>query len=221
MTQNCVICEKPFEARRRVDKTCSVECQIEHRRALNRDKAKRHYAEHLRRPPRSDSTCKGCGANIPAPRTGPIRIWCVACRANNEAARVKARYVGGRRSCGRCGVDVPEAVGRPGTAVCADCRRSPARDRREYEQLRRLRRYGITQDDYDEMLRAQDGRCATCRTDNPGPKGFTIDHCHKTGRVRAILCGACNTAFGLLRESVEIVRAMLAYAEQHSIGIET
>lgn len=215
MTQNCVICQSPFEARRQVDKTCSVECQIGHRRALNREKAKRHYDEHLRRPPRPDSICKGCGAGVPTPKTGPVRTWCTLCRANNEAQRAKGRQVGNRRNCYKCGVEVPEAIGRAGTAVCSSCRRSPERDRREYEQQRRLRRYGLTQDDYDEMLRSQGGRCAICRTDAPGPKGFTIDHCHGSGGVRAILCGACNTAFGLLRESVETARAMLAYAEQH------
>jgi hypothetical protein len=130
---------------------------------------------------------------------------------------VKARYVGENRACCRCGAPVPEAVGRPGITVCTACRVDRRVDRKAYERRRLLRKYGVTQDDFDGMLRAQGGRCAICRTDEPGSKGFAIDHCHRTGRVRAVLCGPCNSAFGLLREDPLIVRAMMEYAERHSI----
>jgi hypothetical protein len=60
------------------------------------------------------------------------------------------------------------------------------------------RRYGITVEQYDEMLAAQGGVCALCGTDQPGGRGehFSVDHCHKDGHVRGLLCAGCNTNLG-------------------------
>jgi len=56
-----------------------------------------------------------------------------------------------------------------------------------------LRKYRITQDDYERMYVAQNGRCALCRRERPI---LAIDHDHKTGRVRDLLCTRCNTGIG-------------------------
>lgn len=63
-----------------------------------------------------------------------------------------------------------------------------------------LRKYGITEQRYNEMLDAQGGVCAIC--ERP-PKGrpLTVDHCHDTGVIRGLLCGCCNSALGLLAEN--------------------
>jgi hypothetical protein len=50
-----------------------------------------------------------------------------------------------------------------------------------------LKRYGLSRPAYDAMVKGQDGRCALC----PG-KPTNVDHCHKTGKVRGILCNSCN-----------------------------
>lgn len=63
-----------------------------------------------------------------------------------------------------------------------------------------LRDYGITLEQYNEMLKSQDYRCAICGTDNPGGRGaFHVDHNHITGKVRGLLCSSCNHAIGLLK----------------------
>lgn len=49
-------------------------------------------------------------------------------------------------------------------------------------------KYGMTIEDYEGMLNRQHGRCAICGTENPGQYRFVIDHCHRTGRIRGILC---------------------------------
>lgn len=68
------------------------------------------------------------------------------------------------------------------------------------------RRYGITIEQYDEMLARQDGRCAFCDTDAPKGKGtFHVDHDHVSGRVRALLCSPCNT---FIRDEEEHMRAI-------------
>jgi Recombination endonuclease VII len=81
---------------------------------------------------------------------------------------------------------------------------------------RHLRRsYGISLAEFSAMRQSQGDRCSICKT------GFSlvkphVDHCHKTGRVRGILCPQCNTSLGLLNEDPKIVRGMLAYINKHS-----
>lgn len=58
-------------------------------------------------------------------------------------------------------------------------------------------RYGLTNEQYDEMLLVQNGVCAICgQTDKR--KRLAVDHCHDTGRIRGLLCSQCNVAIGAL-----------------------
>ena len=73
-------------------------------------------------------------------------------------------------------------------------RRSFARDPRPQRLRTQLWKYGLTEAAYNSMVLAQTGRCAICLR----PSNLVIDHDHATGAVRALLCGNCNTALGLL-----------------------
>lgn len=56
-----------------------------------------------------------------------------------------------------------------------------------------LRNFGITEEQYDGLLRLQDGRCAVChRHASTFRKRMSLDHDHKTGEIRGILCINCN-----------------------------
>jgi len=85
-----------------------------------------------------------------------------------------------------------------------------------YKQ-RVLNKYGITVEQYDEMVEQQMGRCAICKLvehiDEPG-KRLHVDHCHETGAVRGLLCSKCNT--GVMRSGVtpEILRRAAEYLEK-------
>lgn len=78
-------------------------------------------------------------------------------------------------------------------------------DRQRKYQLRD--KYGITEAQYDEMLIQQNGKCAICETDKPTGKWkrFAVDHCHKSGNVRGLLCNECNRGMGLLRDSPDLL----------------
>lgn len=93
------------------------------------------------------------------------------------------------------------------------------REKAAYDHGYRLREYGITVDEYDAMLDAQAHACASCRTpfDRGGPKTRRphVDHCHASGKVRALLCHACNVSLGQMQDNPERVRALLAYLESH------
>lgn len=195
-------------ARRMVDKTCSPDCSIQHRRKLSRESSARHYKP---RPPRPDTTCDGCGIVLAAPKSGPVPRWCGTCRKNRED--VRARLRAGVRRCYKCNAECPDAERKPGKTVCDDCRVDPRKRDKMYDQRRRLRKYGITQDEYDQMLADQGGKCLGCGTSEPGGRGWNIDHCHQSGTVRAILCHRCNTAIGLTGENSQVLRALAQMVE--------
>lgn len=72
--------------------------------------------------------------------------------------------------------------------------------------------YGIDEEEYLSMLKKQNGRCAICETQHPGADktNFSVDHCHKTGKIRGLLCGSCNSRLGTL-EDKEWCDAALIY----------
>jgi hypothetical protein len=79
-----------------------------------------------------------------------------------------------------------------------------------------LRKYGITSQIFDGMLDDQCGRCAICGTHFESSKTTNIDHCHTTGKVRALLCRHCNLVLGHAKESVQILENAVQYLNQHS-----
>ncbi len=84
--------------------------------------------------------------------------------------------------------------------------------------------YGITIDDYNKILKEQGGVCKICQTDDPkgrktGRGGsidvFYVDHNHKTGKVRGLLCNTCNRAIGYIGENVNTLEQMIKYLNDH------
>ncbi len=82
----------------------------------------------------------------------------------------------------------------------------------------RLKSYGLAPGDYEAMLASQRGMCAICCTDTPKGQGgrFHVDHDHKTGKVRGLLCTGCNTGIGHLKDSLTIVQDAAEYLRRHS-----
>lgn len=105
-----------------------------------------------------------------------------------------------RSKCKRCRLQ--EQIGR-------------VRSTRRYERNWFLqKRYGITADQYDEMLVQQQALCAICETDTPRGQGrFHVDHNHDTGAIRGLLCLACNAMLGNARDSTDILGRAIAYLD--------
>ncbi len=55
-------------------------------------------------------------------------------------------------------------------------------------------RYGLREEEYNRFLLKQKGKCGIC--EKVPDKGFHVDHCHDTGKVRGLLCPHCNLALG-------------------------
>lgn len=76
-------------------------------------------------------------------------------------------------------------------------------------------KFRLTPEQYDEMLAAQDGKCALCqRPERQEGKRLAVDHCHASGLVRELLCGPCNVVLGYI-ESADWFPRALAYIEKH------
>lgn len=75
------------------------------------------------------------------------------------------------------------------------------------------KKYGISTEQYDEMLRRQQGVCAVCGEVNPDGRRLAVDHEHETGQVRGLLCTMCNRGIGSMRDDPERLRAAAAYLE--------
>lgn len=72
-------------------------------------------------------------------------------------------------------------------------------------------KFGLSPEQYSEMLTKQQGKCAGCLTTNPGKnrKFFCIDHCHLTGHIRALLCTACNMVLGKVKDDVLTLKRLI------------
>ena len=76
-------------------------------------------------------------------------------------------------------------------------------------------KFGFTLEKYREMLSAQGGACAICRTATPGKKSFGVDHNHATNALRGLLCGRCNSALGGFKDSEDNLRRAILYLRTH------
>ncbi|MHB8511486.1 MAG: endonuclease VII domain-containing protein [Actinomycetota bacterium] len=78
-----------------------------------------------------------------------------------------------------------------------------------------LRTYGMTIDEFLEMLAKQGRLCAICGIPlRVSKRGTAVDHDHATGRVRGILCGNCNRGLGMFQDQASLLRAAASYLDR-------
>ena len=95
------------------------------------------------------------------------------------------------------------------------------RGRRYYQQnpaksrgARIKHNYGITLEQYDCMLVSQDGVCAICRKPCKTGRKLAVDHDHKTGNIRGLLCQSCNVMLGSGKDSPLLLKTGADYLEK-------
>jgi recombination endonuclease VII len=69
--------------------------------------------------------------------------------------------------------------------------------------------YGLTIEQYNTLLTEQKGRCALCK--KTSTRRLCVDHCHRTGLVRRLLCHKCNSALGFLNDDARLLRGGASY----------
>lgn len=151
-------------------------------------------------------TCTKCAVTLEASGfytrpDGRLHSWCKAClkqlrkERNPEIAEYQRRRRAGRTA-----------------------------DEKLAEKDHQLRhKFGINLQDYNTLLEAQCYSCAICGKLNgedlhrPGvPKELAVDHCHRTGAVRGLLCSDCNHALGQFKDDPALLRRAADYVEAHT-----
>ena len=109
--------------------------------------------------------------------------------------------------------------------ICIAALKHAAYDFEESKDAQLRHTYGIRLEEYNNMLKEQNGVCACCGKPEMYETGRSkrtvdripmlhIDHCHTTGAIRGLLCSSCNQALGMLGESPERVKLLLRYIEE-------
>lgn len=103
--------------------------------------------------------------------------------------------------------------------VCNACylreRRNTPEGKRKYKDSWLQKLYGITIEDFEDMLIAQEYKCGICDSEISlfGNK-TNVDHCHATDRVRGLLCSSCNTLIALAKDSEKILLNAISYLKR-------
>lgn len=136
------------------------------------------------------------------------------------------------KTCRTCGLTLDAThFGRNGSSSdglrnhCKSCcARKIASYRREHKDKTRESNlkcaYGLTLADYNTMLDNQGGLCAVCGR-SPDGGVLQVDHCHRTGIVRGLLCRACNVALGMMEDDESRIQALQYYVRVHSVQTNT
>lgn len=86
-------------------------------------------------------------------------------------------------------------------------------------QSNRIRKYGVTSEEFESILISQNFCCAICNdllNDSKFSLRGQLDHNHDTKKVRGILCGKCNTSIGNFKEDISILESAIAYLRKHN-----
>lgn len=114
----------------------------------------------------------------------------------------------------------------------SDCRECCKEARREYIALNpdkkktsdrayHVTKYGISVVDYNRMFSEQNGGCIGCsKHQSELSRRLCIDHCHRTGQVRGLLCHNCNALLGMAKDNVETLHNLITYLRTNSESAE-
>ena len=100
-------------------------------------------------------------------------------------------------------------------SYCKVCVNKTVKDSKTPEKSRKYNLkslYGITLEQYDEMLKNQNYGCKICgKTAEENKGNLVVDHCHSTGHIRGLLCHACNKGLGNFKDDTDRMRVAMTY----------
>lgn len=167
-------------------------------------------------------------------------MLCLLCKQKKQSTTNIQKIIFKELKCNRCNeiklIDFFYKNSTPKNAECKECNKKRRKEYRqksctkEKEYISHLirfykRKYGITLDDYNSMLKEQNGLCAICRM--PSTKidkrsnkvqRLNVDHCHKTGKVRGLLCIKCNHGIGYFNDNILLLESCIRYLQHGFIS---
>ncbi len=131
---------------------------------------------------------------------------CKSCRSDDTKAlyaKDRAHHAAVKRAWRQANPEKSKAAGRTWRA------KNPLK-----VQLGKIKsKYGLLPGDFAVMYTMQNGNCAICGEPEETAGTLHVDHCHKTGEVRALLCGGCNTSLGGFKDSPALLILAAKYLE--------
>src|ERR1700757_2464970 len=116
------------------------------------------------------------------------------------------------KPCQRCGKQ--KGKKQRHLKYCWTCNREVQKEQSRGAHAKAIfERYGLTIDEYNGLYELQGGRCALCRIATGRTRRLSVDHDHKTGDVRGLLCRPCNTLLGRVRDSIAFFRRCIDYLD--------
>lgn len=176
-------------------------------------------------------TCLNCGCEFePSKRDIRIKFCCEKCRieyrkkigymqdyyrvnkSNWEARQGTQEYKAHKNEMRRLRYATDESYREKKKSEVREYNRKKP----EVKLAQRLRTFGITIEDYKQMNEEQGGKCAICGSEIGDAMGnrLYVDHNHKTGKVRGLLCSDCNFGIGKFRDSPELMKKAIRYLEE-------
>ncbi len=121
---------------------------------------------------------------------------CKACKRDYVPTGANQKY------CKPCGVENAKRIGK-------EC------DKRLYKKKGRIKTFGLTEQQYDQMLSTQDECCAICgKHQKEFKRSFAVDHCHTTEKIRGLLCMKCNLLLGYANDNIDILASAIRYLDR-------
>ena len=149
--------------------------------------------------------CKNCGSGFETPKTrGSYYSFCEPCRPIRKKAwkrRTSQRYAKKRNLLKK-------------HVYNNDPEKRLVMLRTQQKNWRKTV-YGLTIEAYEAMLTAQGSVCAICLRVNMGKRSLSVDHDHKTGKIRALLCTKCNLGMGMFDDDAKILERVIKYLNKH------
>lgn len=151
-----------------------------------------------------DDTCRRAAGRARAVAAKDLRRIAIACATCGTSFQPRGnRTTRGTRRVRFCSVG---------------CRK--ANDRVRTSEWTRARKYGLPAEELQRLFELQGGRCAICGGEYPltGPDALHVDHDHRKGQVRNLLCRGCNTGLGAFREDRRILHTAIEYLTHYAEG---
>lgn len=163
-----------------------------------------------------EKSCQVCGKAFKP--THPRQVYC-------KSPCVRVRDRDGKRTkpflpriCKMCGVSYKQGSSIARLFYCSpECAEKKRNTPDPFGKLRRrAKRYGLTVEQYEELVCRQHGKCAICDVDAGGLQYgvLHIDHDHITQKVRGLLCHDCNRGIGIFKDNVKLLKNAAAYLEK-------
>jgi Recombination endonuclease VII len=171
---------------------------------------------------RTTKVCRTCKNELPISDFREGRRRCFRCEQKTYSQNWSQKT---HIICNKCGVEKPISEYYKGHKRCKECYSKDYKDKKPsfLDKKDYMLKYTYGQNfglnEYNNLLEKQNTVCAICLNPNTNGRSDTnnlyVDHDHKTGKVRGLLCSNCNRSLGLVGDNIQTLQSMIEYLKKH------